>query len=89
MKLVGKVISLLLAIAVIVLAVFAGVLPANVALGEGEVFVKSVDGGLGDVNNERVSSMAISTLAWTIRLLEVRSGAFLMPTVSWEQTGFR
>lgn len=62
-KLAGKVIPLLFTIAVIVLVVSVGVVPANVTFGAGEAFVKVVDGGIGDIDNDRVASMAISMLA--------------------------
>lgn len=58
-KLAGKVVPLLFTIAVIVLVVSVGVVPASVAFGVGEVFVKVVDGGIGDINNDRAASMAI------------------------------
>ncbi|MFC1981793.1 hypothetical protein ACFLVN_06105, partial [Chloroflexota bacterium] len=43
----------------VVLGILLLAVPANAAFGVGEAFVKVIGGGLGDLNNERVASMAI------------------------------
>ena len=54
-----KVIPLLFTVVVIVLVLFVGVVSANVVFGAGEDCVKVVDGGIDDINNDNVASMAI------------------------------
>jgi hypothetical protein len=54
-----KTIHILIAVSVAAIMIAAMVAPANVAFGIGEIFVKVVDGGIGDINNDRVASMAI------------------------------
>ena len=54
-----KMIHIMVALSVLAIMMTAMVVPTNIAFGIGDVFVKVVDGGIGDINNDRVASMAI------------------------------